>query len=222
MRPRRRDQRHGSRSPTRPRPTSARATIASSWTRPAPTWERSPRGPTRAGARRPSDPERLAALQRRLLVRAARALAPGGDARLLDLHDLGAARTRRSPAALGEYAGGVEADDLGAAAPAARLARATRASCSCCPSATAPPASSARASGGAPDGRRARDPRPACPGCGEPWLRPTQLPGPLPLRLLPAPLRARLAAARTAASTRRWSGCPPTRTCSASIAATRC
>ena len=35
--------------------------------------------------------------------------------------------------------------------------------------------------------------RPTCPGCGEPWLRPTQLPGPLPLRLLPAPLRARLA-----------------------------
>ena len=24
---------------------------------------------------------------------------------------------------------------------------------------------------------RARLPRPACPGCGEPWLRPTQLPG---------------------------------------------
>ena len=54
------------------------ATIASSWTRPAQTSERSPRGPTRAGASRPDDPERLAALQRRLLVRAARALAPGG------------------------------------------------------------------------------------------------------------------------------------------------
>ena len=31
---------------------------------------------------------------------------------------------------------------------------------------------------------------PKCPNCGEPWLRPTNLPGPLPLRLLPAPLRA--------------------------------
>ena len=31
-----------------------------------------------------------------------------------------------------------------------------------------------------------------CPGCGEPWLRPTTLAGPLPLRLLPAPLRAAL------------------------------
>ena len=29
-----------------------------------------------------------------------------------------------------------------------------------------------------------------CPTCHEPWLRPTNLPGPLPLRELPAPLRA--------------------------------
>ena len=27
------------------------------------------------------------------------------------------------------------------------------------------------------EGDGARLPRPACPGCGEPWLRPTQLPG---------------------------------------------
>ena len=33
---------------------------------------------------------------------------------------------------------------------------------------------------------------PDCPSCGEPWLRGTNLAGPLPLRLLPAPLRAAL------------------------------
>ena len=33
---------------------------------------------------------------------------------------------------------------------------------------------------------------PQCPSCGEPGLRGTNLPGPLPLRVLPAPLRAAL------------------------------
>ena len=49
-----------------------------------------------------------------------------------------------------------------------------------------------------------------CPACGEPWLRPTNLPGPLPLRELPAPLRAASRCARTAASTRRSCACPST------------
>ena len=35
-----------------------------------------------------------------------------------------------------------------------------------------------------------------CPNCREPWLRPANLPGPLPLRVLPAPLRAVLAVPR--------------------------
>ena len=81
----------------------------------------------------PSDPERLAALQRRLLVRAARALAPGGTLVYSTCTISERARTRRSAAALGDYASGVEADDLGAAHPRAAPRAATVASCSCCP-----------------------------------------------------------------------------------------
>ena len=65
-------------SPTPPRPTSARATIASSWTRPAPTSGRSRPAPTPAGASRRPTASGWPALQRRMLVRAARALRPGG------------------------------------------------------------------------------------------------------------------------------------------------
>lgn len=32
-------------------------------------------------------------------------------------------------------------------------------------------------SAAAGDGGEGKLPRPGCPGCGEPWLRPTQLPG---------------------------------------------
>ena len=55
----------------------------------------------------------------------------------------------------------------------------------------------------ADDARRSG--RPACPGCGEPWLRPTQLPG--RYRCVYCLRRYELVSlSRTAASTRRSSG----------------
>ena len=67
---------------------------------------------------------------------------------------------------------------------------------------------------------------PDCPSCGEPWLRGTNLAGPLPLRVLPAPLRAALGVPRSAAPTRRSPACPtpptwPARTAGVDAAADR-
>ena len=63
-----------------------------------------------------ADLERLAALQRRLLVRAARALRPGGTL-VYSTCTVSAVENEQVAAALGEYAGEVEADDLGALHP---------------------------------------------------------------------------------------------------------
>ena len=132
------------------------------------------------------------------------------------------ARTRGSPARSRGYVVEVEPDDLGAEHRAAAPRAATRASCSCCPSATGRPASSSLASGGAADGRRAQ--RSAVPGAPAAASRGCARPSSRAATAASTACAATSSSrpARTAASTRRWSGCPPTRTCSASIAATRC
>lgn len=83
-------------------PCSELGTLAS---RPDARWRRS------AG-----DPERLAALQRRLLVRAARALAPGGTL-VYSTCTISATENEAIAAELETYADGIEADDLGTANP---------------------------------------------------------------------------------------------------------
>ena len=62
----------------------------------------------------PEDTERLAALQRRLLVRAARALAPGG-ALTYSTCTISARENEAVAGGLGEYVGGVEPDELSVA-----------------------------------------------------------------------------------------------------------
>ncbi len=66
--------------------------------------------------RGPEDPERVAALQRRLAVRAARALAPGGTL-VYSTCTISEVENESVAAAVSEYASGVEADDLSAAHP---------------------------------------------------------------------------------------------------------
>ena len=66
--------------------------------------------------RGPEDPERVAALQRRLLVRAARALAPGGTL-VYSTCTISAPENEVVAAGLGSYSSAVEADDLGAEHP---------------------------------------------------------------------------------------------------------
>jgi 16S rRNA (cytosine967-C5)-methyltransferase len=80
-------------------PCSDLGTLAS---RPDARWRKSP-----------ADVERLAALQRRLLVRAARALAPGGTL-VYSTCTISGAENETVAAGLGEYAAGIEPDDLGA------------------------------------------------------------------------------------------------------------
>jgi 16S rRNA (cytosine967-C5)-methyltransferase len=63
-----------------------------------------------------ADPERLAALQRRLLVRAARALRPGGTL-VYSTCTISAREDEEVAAALAEYVGDVAVDDLGASHP---------------------------------------------------------------------------------------------------------
>jgi 16S rRNA (cytosine967-C5)-methyltransferase len=63
-----------------------------------------------------ADCERLAALQRRLLVRAARALRPGGTL-VYSTCTISARENEQLAGALAEYVGDVEADDLGARHP---------------------------------------------------------------------------------------------------------
>ncbi|HXV53478.1 MAG TPA: RsmB/NOP family class I SAM-dependent RNA methyltransferase [Solirubrobacterales bacterium] len=80
-------------------PCSDLGTLAS---RPDARWRKSP-----------ADIERLAALQRRLLVRAARALAPGGSL-VYSTCTISRHENEELAGSLGEYARGLEADDLGA------------------------------------------------------------------------------------------------------------
>jgi len=83
-------------------PCSDLGTLAS---RPDARWRKSP-----------DDVERLAALQRRMLVRAARALAPGGTL-VYSTCTISAAENEGVAGALGDYVEAVEADELGAAHP---------------------------------------------------------------------------------------------------------
>jgi 16S rRNA (cytosine967-C5)-methyltransferase len=66
--------------------------------------------------RRPDDLERIAALQRRLVVRAARALAPGGTL-VYSTCTISEVENESIAGAVGEYASGVEVDNLGADHP---------------------------------------------------------------------------------------------------------
>jgi 16S rRNA (cytosine967-C5)-methyltransferase len=66
--------------------------------------------------RGPADPERVASLQRRLLVRAARALRPGGTL-VYSTCTISAPENEEVAAALQTYASGVEPDDLGSIHP---------------------------------------------------------------------------------------------------------
>ena len=207
-------------SPTPPMPpTSARATIGSSWIRPARTSERWPRGPTRAGASRPETIERAGALP-------GRHPRPSRGARWR--------RAGRSSTRPARSRGRENETTSQAAAPAAERRRSRRRR----PGPRRPTISrflltrpdrdrhrrllhrALRAERDAHDGMRHRTlrsrrdaerpsralKRPSCPGCGEPWLRPTQLPGRFRCVYCLQPLRARLRSARTAASTRRSCG----------------
>ena len=191
-------------------PCSDLGTLAS---RPDARWRKSPGADRAPGA-----------LQRRILARGARALRPGGRSSTRPARSP-RARTRPSPA---------RSRSAPAGSPPTTRSRVPRAR-----SRPRPPIPAdaprprpddgffiARFAGGLMEaeggGRRSRRSSvPACPGCGEPWLRPTQLPG--RFRCVYCLRRYELVSgARTAASTRRSCGCRPTRTCSASIAATRC
>ena len=198
-----------------------------------------PRGPAllrprhaRLAPRRPlaqvgrADCERLAALQRRLLVRAARRAAPGRHARLLDLHDLGARERGRSPAALAEYAGDVERRRPRRArirgSPRARDPRFLQLLPRARPHR---PASSSPASGAArtADGRTSgRDPaaRAARAAASRGCARPSSRAATAASTACAATSSSRLPELRRAPDDR--PDVAPTRTCSASIAATRC
>lgn len=89
-------------------PCSDLGTLAS---RPDARWRKSP-----------DDIERLAAIQRRMLVRAARALAPGGTL-VYSTCTISAAENEAVAGALGDYVEAVEADELGAAEPPLRARR---------------------------------------------------------------------------------------------------
>ena len=138
-------------------------------------------GPICAGARAPRRSRELAALQARILAAGARGAGPGRVARLLGVHDL--ARRERG---------------RGRGIPArSRRFRPRGARPSCCRTATGPTGSSSPGSAGGDPPRRpsglsrpsgpltcvitVTDPMPKlgpeCPGCGEPWLRPTAAPG---------------------------------------------
>ena len=191
-----RDDRRGrrvadARAPARP---ASRSTACSS-TRRAPGWARSSRRPDLRWRASPEAHRRRSSPRQRAILDAGAARpAAGRHARLLDVHAL-AARERGAPTArawrLATSSGRLPHRD-----GHRRLLTMRPSDASC--GATRRP-------------WRSWDLGPDCPNCGEPWLRPTNLPGPLPLRLLPAPLRARLASAPTAASTRRSCACPPRR-----------
>jgi 16S rRNA (cytosine967-C5)-methyltransferase len=83
-------------------PCSDLGTLAS---RPDARWRKSP-----------EDIERLAALQRRMLVRAARALAPGGTL-VYSTCTVSARENESVASAVGEYVDAVETDELGPAHP---------------------------------------------------------------------------------------------------------
>ena len=129
---------------------AARPASTGSWsTRPARTSAPSPRAPTPAGASRRRRSSAWSRSRTAALRAAARALRPGGDARLLDLHDL-APRERgagRGAARRGRRRRGARRSSSRTSAPAPRASprRTTRAACSSAPTATARPDSSSPA-----------------------------------------------------------------------------
>ena len=181
---------------------------------------------SRPDARWRKSPERLRA-PRRAAAPAARSAprgrcAPGGTL-VYSTCTISARENEAVAAALGEYAPRRRGRRPRRRASAARLAARRALPADCCPSATAPTGffiarfrrarlmADERADPAARAARAA-----ASRGCARPSSRAATAAS----TACAATSSSR--GARTAASTRRSSGCPPTRTCSASIAATRC
>ena len=187
------DDRRGRRGATRPLTTWARATIASWWIRRARTSERSPRAPTRAGARSrgiplawPRSRARSSPAAPPPCARAARSSTRPARSRR--------ARTRRSstPSSRARRRARPARRRARRALPRAGLATAIRASSRSGPTATAPTGSSSpgcrRDELTAPD----RAPAPELPRLRRAMAAPDQPARALPVRELPAPLRAGL------------------------------
>ncbi len=162
-------------------PCSDLGTLAS---RPDARWRKSPRLI-----------ERVSELQERILRSAAAALKPGGTL-VYSTCTISLSENERQLEALQRESAELEIDPLGDAYPELASVHDPRFL------QTLPDRDRTRRLLHRPDAqagermtpeRGAELPRPNCPGCGEPWLRPDQPPGSLSLRLLPAPLRARLA-----------------------------
>ena len=150
-----------------------------------------------AGARRSSlagdaraGGARWRSCRRAVLAAGAEAVRPGGVL-VYSTCTISSAENERRIADFLDSHPDFSADDLGAELPGLRLCHAAHARrLGALPDdtsriATAPPASSSRGSGGADGGGRdtrrpvrpAIDLGPECPNCGEPWLRPSNLPG---------------------------------------------
>ena len=182
---RRRRGAHGRRRPSRRRRPPTTACSSTRRARTSGTLASRPDARWRKAAGLPAE---LAELQGRILRAGADALQARRHARVLHVHDLpgrergggapvpgrAAGLRRRRPACrLAGVAAWIGADVPPDAPPPRRHRRVLRRP-------AAPRVSSERRSISGD----------VCPDCGEPWLRPTNLPGPLPLRELPAPLRA--------------------------------
>ena len=181
-----------------PRPRAALTACSS--TRRAAGWARCSRAPTCAGARRPRRSTSSPGSSGGSSPRRAAATRPGGHAGLLGVHDLAPRRAAAGRRFLREHPD-FEAADLAGELPHGR--RGDPRDLQLLPRPRRhrrilhrPARDAAEAAAVTLSGDRDRRPStssvPTCPGCGEPWLRPTAVPGPLPLRVLPAALRARL------------------------------
>ena len=151
--------------PTPPTRTPTSRSTASSSTRRAATSARSPRAPTRAGAR-PGGPQALAELQARILAAGAAAVQARRYPRLLDLHDL-AHRERARRDSVPGRSRRFAADDLGSELPSGSI-RPCRSTCRRSRTATAPTVSSSRGCGAhEPTSTSGPSARPAMSrGCG--------------------------------------------------------
>ena len=144
---------------------------------------RSGRAPGRAAA---PDPRR----------RRRRALRPGGTL-VYSTCTISRAENEDVVAAVLDADPALAADDLGDRASRRSRPRTIRGSCRRAPTATAPTASSSPACAGrrpemAPSSEKQDASAPRLPGLRRALAAPDPAPGPLPVRLLPAPLRARL------------------------------
>ena len=181
-------------APATPPPARAgRPTTACSSTRRARTSARSPRAPTRAGARRPTCPRGSRASRRRSCAPAPTRCAPAARSSTRP------ARSRPPRTRPWSRRSWPSAPDFERRRPALRRAAvgrmgACRASCRRLPHRDGTEGFFiARLRRGRPrERRRAVDLGDVCPACHEPWLRRDEPARPLPLRELPAPLRARV------------------------------